>query len=243
MNAHGGNAGFHKKIFEDHLKTLIADEGKAALREFTAGEQSAMTAKARASACEEFLACFFIRASDDNRYKGLKQALDNEHLMSKGAYPRSMVDALKLLKNDVVPGNKKHEAHSKGEESGVAFAQTRGARDLTHVVCFSCGKKGHLAESCPDAPDAKEKLRIDKAKAKAFEAKAKAKAKVAVAHVAVEEEDDDVELDDDGKPMREALLDMMGFVTIGVPIDVSGIDLLETGTQNHPKKVSFADIV
>ena len=54
MNAHGGNAGFHKKIFEDHLKTLIADEGKAALGEFLADEQRALTAKARASACEEF---------------------------------------------------------------------------------------------------------------------------------------------------------------------------------------------
>ena len=46
-----------------------------------------MTATATAYACEEFLACYFIRASDNNRYKGLKQALDNEHLMSKGAYP------------------------------------------------------------------------------------------------------------------------------------------------------------
>ena len=60
-----------------------------------------------------------------------------------------------------------------------------------------------------------------------------------MAHVAVEEEDDDVDLVDDGKPTREALLDMMGFCTI----DVSGIDLLETGTQTKPKKVSFADIV
>jgi len=65
-----------------------------------------------------------------------------------------------------------------------------------------------------------------------------------VANVAVEEEDDDAtELGDDGKPTREALLEMMGFVTVGTPISVSGIDLLETGTQAQPKKVSFADIV
>jgi hypothetical protein len=68
----------------------------------------------------------FVRASDNNRYKGLKQALDNKHLMNNGAYPKTMVEALKLLKNYVVPGNKKQEAHNnKGEESGVAFTQGR----------------------------------------------------------------------------------------------------------------------
>jgi hypothetical protein len=126
VNAHGGNARFHPKIGSNHLKALVAKECKAALSNFMADEQKAMTATARASACEEFLACFFVRVLDNNRYKGLKQALDNEHLMNKGAYPKTMVEALKLLKNYVVPGNKKQEAHNnKGEESGVAFTQGR----------------------------------------------------------------------------------------------------------------------
>ena len=73
---------------------------------------------------------------DDNRYKGLKQALDNEH-----------------LKNYVVPGNKKQEEYNnKGEESGVAFAQTHGPRDWTDLVCFECGKKGHPSYNCPTTP-------------------------------------------------------------------------------------------
>ena len=109
---------------KDHLKALIAKGGKTALSEFLPDEQKTMTAAAKASACKEFLACFFVHAADDNRYRGLKQALDNDHLMYKGAYPKTMVEALKLLKNYVVPGNKKHEAkNNKGEESGVAFVQ------------------------------------------------------------------------------------------------------------------------
>ena len=69
VNAHGGNARFHLKIGSNHLKALVAKGGKAALSDFMADEQKAMTATARASACEEFLACFLSehRTTTDTR--------------------------------------------------------------------------------------------------------------------------------------------------------------------------------
>eukprot|EP00957_Ditylum_brightwellii_P110600 8435718-Ditylum_brightwellii.AAC.1 len=38
-------------------------------------------------ACEEYLVCLFILVADCGRYQGLKQALDNQFLMDKDAYP------------------------------------------------------------------------------------------------------------------------------------------------------------
>ena len=57
-----------------------------------------MQIAAKLSASDEFLACMFLRASDDARYKGLKQALNDDFLMGKGAYPKSITETLKLLK-------------------------------------------------------------------------------------------------------------------------------------------------
>ena len=118
------------------------------------------------------MSVFFV--TDDGRYQGLKQALDNQYLMDKDAYPETLPQALKLLEkfksesfNDTATGKP-------AGDSGVAFAQT----ERYSPTCFKCGMKGHTVNDCPKLDEAgKEKFWADR--------KAAQEAKQGVAHVLV----------------------------------------------------------
>ena len=105
VDAYNGRVGYHPKFYKEHLYALLAKEGIMDIATMDHDKKSDLVRKATASACVEFLVCMFICVADDNQFKGLNQALDNEHLMNKGAYSSIMVEALKLLKNYVVPGD------------------------------------------------------------------------------------------------------------------------------------------
>ena len=53
--------------------------------------------EAMASSCEEFLACLFIMMADNGRYKPLKTQLENDFLLGKLHYPKTVVKSKRLL--------------------------------------------------------------------------------------------------------------------------------------------------
>jgi hypothetical protein len=94
---HGGRAGFHPKLEQQHLDALFVQEkvkDMAALLAQDADEAEKLLKKATTSACKEYLACLYLRMSDNVRYEGLKTALNNAFLLDGGKYPTTLEQAL-----------------------------------------------------------------------------------------------------------------------------------------------------
>ena len=49
-----------------------------------------MELEAMASSCEVYNTCMFIRTYDNRRYRSLKSALDNNRLLKKDAYTKTL---------------------------------------------------------------------------------------------------------------------------------------------------------
>ena len=146
INAHGGQAGLHPRLLNEHYDELVEYHPKDA-KDLTSEERLALTTQARKESCEEYLSCLFIRVADNARYKGLKTTLDNQFLLDKSAYPKELSQALKLLKTfkSTELARPRPEPPAAG---GVAFIQQGSDQ------CFSCGKKGHHAHECPSTSQA-----------------------------------------------------------------------------------------
>eukprot|EP00957_Ditylum_brightwellii_P138573 10562288-Ditylum_brightwellii.AAC.1 len=65
-------------------------------------------------------------SNTDDLKKGLKQALDNEFLMDKDAYPCSLPQAMKVLEQFKPEALAEATTGKPSGDSGVAFAQTKG---------------------------------------------------------------------------------------------------------------------
>ena len=105
-----------------------------------------------ASSCKEYNACMFSRISDNGRYRVLSTTLDKEHITKKGAYPKTLDVALKLLVNVQTKGYIPRRNVPDWEKSGVYFVQHGKAPEEKGEVntnrqgkseCFHCGKKDH----------------------------------------------------------------------------------------------------
>eukprot|EP00804_Cyclotella_cryptica_P030257 CCRYP_017126-RA/>CCRYP_017126-RA protein AED:0.35 eAED:0.30 QI:0/0/0/1/1/1/2/0/455 len=93
INVHGGRAGYHPGLYKQHLKIWMEQKGET-------GEASAETIEqATETICEEYLACYVIRAVHKEKYESLKNELDNDFLKGKDTYPKKMEEALRLLQN------------------------------------------------------------------------------------------------------------------------------------------------
>lgn len=174
INVHGGNVGYHPELYKAHLAEWMDFNGE----DPTVGPSPATKKAAMESSCEEYLACFAIRTADNNRFKTLKNELDNDYLKGKDTYPKKMEDALRLMQNhkSVIEkttsrrgGNKNQAQQQKkaddDDEKGVAFGQTGeksgekgGKRDISNHDCFNCGEKGHHAVDCPKLNSEQKKL-------------------------------------------------------------------------------------
>ena len=86
INTHGGSAGCHLKLFDEHVACLISERGLDP-DSGDADDLKKVIRDAKHQSCDEYLACLFIMVVDGGRYQGLKQALDNQYLMDKDAYP------------------------------------------------------------------------------------------------------------------------------------------------------------
>ena len=78
-----------------------------------------MELEAMASSCEDYNMCMFIRNSDNGSYRSLKTTLDNNRLLKKYPYTKTLQMELKLLVNFHTPSNV--PLHTVPE--GVAFVQ------------------------------------------------------------------------------------------------------------------------
>ena len=97
------------------------------------------------------MACMSIRVADKGRYGGLKDELNNQFLFDTDAYPKNMLQALKLLQNYHTPKNFWHQNQHTSAHEGVAFVQHRkGGYNISNHDCYSCSKKGHHGKDCPD---------------------------------------------------------------------------------------------
>ena len=120
INTHGGSAGRHPKLFNEHVARLVAKRGLDS--DDSDGLEKAII-DAERSSCDEYLACLFILVADGDRYQGIKQALDNQYLMDKDAYPEKLPQALKLLEQFKSESFADAATGEPAGDSGVAFAQ------------------------------------------------------------------------------------------------------------------------
>ena len=66
----------------------------------------------------------FLQCSNNQRYKGLKTALDNKHLFNKDVYPKTYDQHLHQVANHKMPEDWKKNLYKKtSQQEGVAFVQ------------------------------------------------------------------------------------------------------------------------
>ena len=255
INVHGGQAGLHPRLLEEHKERLLKEMGRSE-SDLNSGETDALGVAAVDASCEEYLSCLFIRVSDNTRFKGLKEALDNQFLLDKSAYPQELSEALKLLKNFKVSGgsgaaNRAQQPETAVPSAGLAFAQ---ASDQ----CFACGGKGHHASECPNtSPDkidavyaARKEMLAKKHKAFLAAKEQKATSGVAQLNAASSTQSQGSELKDkyhgdqdymDYQQAMGLLSEEIGMVQVG---NIgSGTNFLLPGESGANKTVSFADVV
>ena len=121
INTHGGSAGRHPKLFDEHVACLMSERGLDPDSDDIDGLKKAIIDAERGS-CDEYLACLFILVADSGRYQGLKQDLDNQYLMDKDAYPETLPQALKLLEQFKPELFADAATGEPAGDSGVAFA-------------------------------------------------------------------------------------------------------------------------
>ena len=147
INTHGGSAGRHPKLFDEHVARLVS---KRDLDSDDSDGLEKVIIDAERSSCDKYLACLFILVADGGRYQGLKQALDNQYLMDKDAYPVNLPQALKLLEQFKSELFADAATGEPAGDFGVAFTQTNSYGP----TCFKCGVKGHTVNDCPKLDEA-----------------------------------------------------------------------------------------
>ena len=96
ISIHGGCAGHHTQMVAECGQRLCKERGLD-LETCDPIELKEVMDNVERMSCEEYLSCLFIIVADGGRFQGLKRALDNQYLMDKDAYSKTMPQALKLL--------------------------------------------------------------------------------------------------------------------------------------------------
>ena len=96
VNAHGGESGRHKQLYQQARQKLIDESSydealMANVNNLVIKDEVKEEAKAKSS--EQFLACLFILKADKVKYKPLKDLLNNEFLVGKRSYPETVIEA------------------------------------------------------------------------------------------------------------------------------------------------------
>ena len=83
--ANGGGGVYHPKLMQVHIANIWEDN-IIALKETI----DDMELEAMASSCEDYNMCMFIRNSDNGSYRSLKTTLDNNRLLKKYPYTKTL---------------------------------------------------------------------------------------------------------------------------------------------------------
>jgi hypothetical protein len=161
VETYGGAYGNEPGLINAHLvgQGVAADQVDRA----TVAELAAAKADCR----EAYLACMLLRGADSIRYGPLKTELANDMTKGQDNYPKTMVEAARLLNDYKVSVRAQRARDDPGE--GMAFVQDRGgnrsgggtgrpngtgggaaARDPNNPNCWHCGQPGHHMNRCPD---------------------------------------------------------------------------------------------
>ena len=122
-----------------------------------------MKEEALEGACEEYLACLFIRTINQERYGPLKTKLAYDWAFGEDSYPKTVAKAFKLVEQwEDEHGSKSSKGKTgDNEEVGVGFVQQglpKAAK--ADINCYGCGKKGHYGWECPNSSKEKKKPSI-----------------------------------------------------------------------------------
>ena len=90
VNAHGGEAWFHKELYAKSREKVMADRNRnETFMINTVGDANVLIAvtaikkQARKVCCDQFIAALFLKMADDGRYEILKVKLNNDFLFRR----------------------------------------------------------------------------------------------------------------------------------------------------------------
>ena len=130
-----------------HLSKVLRRNNFSVLADCSDDEKKRdMKEEALESACEEYLACLFIRTINQERYGPLKTKLANNWAFGEDSYPKTVAKAFQLIKKWEDEHGSKSSKGKAGddEEVGVVFVQPGLPKSAkTDLDCYACGKKGH----------------------------------------------------------------------------------------------------
>ena len=179
--------------------------------------------------------------SDDCRFKPLKNQLENDHLLVRGSYPKTVVEAKRMMMESIAPGgksngNEKQQQLQSDGEHGLSFFQ-ENTDWQKNVQCHGCGAKGHLLKACRKT-SVEDKENIYATKRDEFKAaQTSTQSTLAIAsmgaiNVIVEEDG----AEKSAEPMHVKLREMCGFTSVNV---ASPPDEEEFGSIDRVEKWVF----
>jgi len=145
VETYGGAYGNEPGLINAHLvgQGVAADQVDRAT--------AAQLAAAKADCREAYLACMLLRGADSIRYGPLKTELANDMTKGQDNYPKTMVEAARLLNDYKVSVRAQRARDDPGE--GMAFVQDRGGNRRGGGTGRPNGTGGGAAARDPNNPN------------------------------------------------------------------------------------------
>ena len=142
VDAHGGDAGFHQKLFKNERAKIMLEKGRdetwmasAHANVTQLAEKDAIETRAKKICCDQFLAALFIKMSDKERYGVLKDKFNNVFVLGDDKAPKTVVDAKRVLADFSVTAAPNRSAKTEETEgTGLTFVEAAAERNLLIAI-------------------------------------------------------------------------------------------------------------